>query len=125
PGRGDGGGEAGHGRGRRGLLRSIKSAQNDRTAEWTAIVLPSRCTVRSGSGGGTQVTRILSALAAIVTAGALSACGGDPESAGPSVSASSPTPSVTAPSTPPATSSATPSSKPRTTVRTRAELTRA
>ena len=71
------------------------------------------------------MTRILSALAAIVTAGALSACGGDPESAGPSVSASSPTPSTTAPSTPPATSSTTPSSKPTTTVRTKAELTRA
>ncbi len=70
------------------------------------------------------MTRILSALAAIVTAGALSACGGDPESAGPSVSASSATPSATAPSTPPATSSTTPSSKPKT-VRTKTELTRA
>jgi hypothetical protein len=74
------------------------------------------------------MTRILPALAAIVTAGALTACGGDPESAGPSMSASSATPSATVPSTPPATSSSTPSStssSKATTVRTATELKKA
>ena len=74
------------------------------------------------------MTRMLSAHTVIVTAGVLSGCGGDPDSSGPSASASSATPTATAPSAPPATSSppsSPPSSKATTTVRTKAELTRA